>query len=193
MISPSSTAEQRLLKLIVEKSYLESDVPKFRLASGGMSKFYIDCKKVLSYPEARLLIGELIYDRIRELQLDAVGGLALGAYPLALTVSDAIYRHDQRTVRVFVVRKEAKGHGLKKHVEGDIKQGDKALVVEDVVTMGQSTLEAVSKSREEGLEIVKIIALIDRQEGGRENIESQGIPFETLFTRTDLQNFKPST
>jgi len=147
----------------------------------------------LSFPEARQLMGELILARIGSTTIDAVGGLALGAYPLAVAVSDAAYKESGKSIRVFVVRKEPKQHGLKRHVEGRIKKGDRVLIVDDVVTTGESTRDAILKSQEEGLEVVKVVTLVDRQEsGGRENIEEL-TTFEALFTLQDLQRLQQET
>lgn len=180
---------ERLLQILVEtNSFKSSPTPCFPLASGELSEFYIDCKVALSYPEARQFVGELILERIQHLRIDAVGGLLIGAYPIAIAVSDAAFRSSGRVLRAFVIRKEAKKHGLKKLVEGDVRKGDRVLIVDDVITSGKSTIEAITKSREEGLEVVGTIAMIDRQEqNGRENIKAQGVTFEALCTLNDLQ------
>ncbi|MBI3089663.1 MAG: orotate phosphoribosyltransferase [Candidatus Tectomicrobia bacterium] len=177
----------QLLRLLAETSFHRSVEPRYKLASGMLSKYYIDCKIALSYPIVRQLVGDLVDERIAALRLDAVGGMALGAYPLALAVSDAAYRRRGATLRAFVVRKDAKGHGMKKLLEGDARQGDTALIVEDVVTTGGSTIEAIARCRESGLQVATVIALVDRQEAaGRENLEAQGVPFQALFTLQDL-------
>jgi orotate phosphoribosyltransferase len=181
------TKVERLLEMIVLTSFHLSDEPVYPLASGVLSKYYIDCKIALSHPEVRELIGELILEQVPFEHLDAVGGLALGAYPIAVAVSDAVYRKCGKSVRAFVVRKEPKGHGLKKHIEGDVVPGDKVLIVDDVITSGGSTMDAIIKSRSERLDVVRAIALIDRQElRGAQKIRESGIPFSTLFTLQDL-------
>lgn len=173
------TKKERLLEILFETSFQHAPTPMYPLASGTLSHYYIDCKKAFSYPEARTLIGELMYEKIIDVNADAIGGIALGAYPLAIAISDIAYKKGY-LLRVFVVRKESKDHGLKKTLEGDIKKGDRVVIVEDVVTTGRSTIEAIEKSREAGLEIVKVIALIDRQEGkGR-------VECESLFTLQDF-------
>jgi len=187
-----ASAWDRWLQILLEtQSFKSSSTAIYPLASGTLSQFYIDCRRALSYPEARQVVGKLIYDRVRSLELDAVGGLLVGAYPIAIAVSDAAYALAGRVVRAFVIRKEPKQHGLKKLIEGDVIRGQRVLIVDDVITSGGSTVEAIEKSRQEGLEVIKAIALIDRQEQkGRENIEKQGVPFEALCTLDDLRNFK---
>src|SRR5262245_3450846 len=121
----------RLINIIARTSFNKSDEPAFPLASGAMSRFYVDCKKAFSYAEARDLIGRLILEKAAGLEFDAVGGLILGAYPVALAVSDAAYRANGRVIKAFVVRKESKGHGLKKNFEGDVEPGERVLIVDD--------------------------------------------------------------
>jgi orotate phosphoribosyltransferase len=187
------TKTERLLQAIVETSFHFSTEPVYPLASGALSKYYIDCKKALSYPDVRELIGDLIVDQVLFDDVDAVGGLALGAYPVAVAVSDAVYRKLGKTIRAFVVRKEPKAHGLKKHIEGDVGPGDKVLIVDDVITSGNSTVDAIVKSRDEGLNVVRAVVLIDRQElRGAQTIKESGTPFTTLFTLTDLIRMEAS-
>lgn len=176
------------MQILVEtKSFTFSSTP-FALASGAMSHYYVDCKVGFSYPEMRRIVGDLILERVKGDSPDAVGGLVIGAYPIAIAVSDAEYRSTGRVLRAFVVRKESKPHGTRKLVEGDARSGDRAVIVDDVITSGQSTIEAIQKSRQEGLDIVRVVAIIDRQEqGGRKNIEAEGVPFEALCTLQDLQ------
>lgn len=178
---------ERLLQILVETSFHSSPTPVYPLASGAISRYYIDCKMALSYPEFRKIIGDLISEQVRGLSIDAVGGLALGAYPIAVAVSDAIYRNQGKIVKAFVVRKEAKKHGLKKHIEGDVVKGDRVLIVDDVITTGNSTIDAIVKSREDGMEVVRAIAIIDRQEcGGAQNIKACGVEYNSLVLLNDL-------
>lgn len=176
----------RLLQILANTSFHKSSTPEYPLSSGIMSRYYIDCKVALSYPEARELTGELILEKIKNDSVNAVGGLELGAYPIAIAVSDAAYRH-QRKINAFVVRKQPKLHGLKKYAEGSISRNDKVIIVDDVITTGKSTIDAINKVREEGLEIVKVIAIVDRKEAdGKKNIEACGVLFEALFTLDQL-------
>ncbi len=177
----------RLLEILRDTSFRSNPEPVFRLASGSFSKYYVDCKQALSYPEARALIADLICERIKGESFDAVGGLEIGAYPIATCVSDAIYRHNRNIVRVFVVRKEPKTHGIRDLIAGDIQAGDEALIVDDVVTQGNSTLKAIKGARQAGLRVRRVVVLVDREEGdGRKNIEAAGVRFEALCTLREL-------
>lgn len=177
--------KNELIELIIEKSLKISDIPVYELSSGAKSDFYIDCKMTTCNPKGQFLIGNLIFDKIVNLNIKAIGGLTLGADPIANAVSYAsgIKGHP---INSFIVRKTPKGHGLKKIIEGDIKQGDKVVIVDDVVTTGASTIEAIRKAKEFGLEIVKVIVLVDRQEGGRKNILNEGFEFESIVTKEEL-------
>jgi orotate phosphoribosyltransferase len=178
---------RRLLEILKSTSFRSSPEPVYKLASGRLSKYYVDCKQALSYPEARALMGELIGDRLKGQPIDAIGGLEIGAYPLAASVSDAIYRDTGASVRVFVVRKEPKTHGIRDLVAGDVREGDTAVVVDDVVTEGGSTLKAFHAARKVGLVVKRAIVLVDREEAdGRRNIENAGMKFEALCTLREL-------
>ncbi|MDO8095020.1 MAG: phosphoribosyltransferase family protein, partial [Candidatus Brocadiales bacterium] len=126
-------------------------------------------------------------NRVKPLHINAIGGLTLGADPIAFATAMVSGMKDD-TINAFVVRKKAKEHGMMKWIEGNVREGDKVVVVDDVVTTGQSTIEAIDRARESNLNIIKAIALVDRQEGGRENIEMKGVPVESIFTRDDLMN-----
>ncbi|MDQ1271833.1 MAG: Orotate phosphoribosyltransferase [Planctomycetota bacterium] len=180
-------AERRLLEILLQKSFKYSEVPIFKLVSGRMSNYYINCKTTTLDPEAMLLIGHLFYNKIKPLHIHAIGGLTLGADPIAFATAMVSGMQDD-AVNAFVVRKKAKEHGLMKWIEGNVREGDKVVIVDDVVTTGQSTIEAVDRAMESGLNVIKAIALVDRQEGGRENIERKNIPFESVFTKDDLMN-----
>lgn len=178
---------RRFLEILKATSFRSDPEPVFRLASGGLSKYYVDCKQVLSDPEARALIAEFICARLKREPIDAVGGLEIGAYPVATSVSDAIYLQTRAKVRAFVVRKEPKSHGIRDLIAGDVRDGDKALIVDDVVTEGTSTVKAIKAAREAGLLVDQVIVLVDREEGnGRKNIEDTGVKFEALCTLREL-------
>jgi len=181
-------SDQKLAQLLIKtKSFKWSPTPIFPLVSGAMSQFYIDCRAGLSFPEIRQLVGELMLGRI-ETPVDAVGGLLIGAYPIAIAVSDAAYRRSGQVIRVFVVRKEPKDHGMRKLIEGEVDAGERVVIVDDVITSGKSTIEAIQKSREAGLVVKQAIAIIDREEqDGRSRIEELGVKVDALCTLRDLQ------
>jgi orotate phosphoribosyltransferase len=183
------SAKLRLCEILRRTSLQTRDEPVFRLASGKMSRHYVDCKQALSDPEARALVGQLVLERLGSTALDAVGGMELGAYPIATSVSDAIFRTIGGKVRAFVVRKEPKQHGIQGLIAGNVKAGDKTLIVDDVVTAGSSTIKAIAGARQAGLIVDRVIVLIDREEeDGRKNIEAQGVTFEALTTLSELLN-----
>ena len=181
------SAKARLCEILKRTSVQSRDEPVFRLASGKMSRYYVDCKQALSDPEARALVGQLILERLGGISLDAVGGMELGAYPIATSVSDAVFRTTGAKVRAFVVRKEPKLHGIQGLIAGNVKPGDKTLIVDDVVTAGSSTIKAIKGARQVGLVVERVIVLIDRQEeDGRNHIEAEGVSFEALITLSEL-------
>ena len=176
---------KRLITLLVEKSLKVAPTPIFKLASGAISDTYIDCKKTTLTAEGAYLIGNIFFDRISHLDVHKIGGLSLGADPIAEAVAYTSYLKE-RPIDAFVVRKKSKEHGLQLTIEGDIREGDNVIIVDDVVTTGSSTIDAIMKAREFGLNIVKVIVLVDRQEGGKDNIVKQGVEFEAVITKQEL-------
>lgn len=177
----------KLARLVAETSFRHTPEPTFRLASGAMSRFYVDCRTALSLPEVRRLLGA----RFREVRpgpvdFDVVGGLALGAVPVAIAISDSLHASDGLDVRSFVIRKEQKAHGLVRDVEGLVRPGERALVVDDVVTSGGSTIQAIRRSRAFGLEVSRVVVLVDRQEMGAGGRGGGGVAFHALLTLEDL-------
>ena len=181
----NETARQRLVEIICKKSY-EYRKESFKLASGTLSNHYVDCKRALSYAETLELLGPLMLAAAGDVEFDAVGGLELGAYPIAVAVSVAAYRQG-RSVRSFIVRKTPKPHGMQKLVEGDVPRGDRVLIVDDVITRGDSIIKAIDGSRCEGLTVVGVVAIVDREENkGKANIEARGVSVKTIMTLDEL-------
>jgi orotate phosphoribosyltransferase len=177
----------RLIEILRATSVKSAPEPVFRLASGKMSRYYVDCKQALSDPEARALIGRLAGELIRGQSFEAVGGLELGAYPIAIAVSDELFRASGVKLRVFVVRKEPKTHGIKDLIAGNVGPGDRALIVEDVVTSAGSTLKAIRGARAAGLVVERVVALLDREEeNGAQNLQAEGVQFMPLLKLADL-------
>ncbi len=178
-------AKNRLLEMLLEKSFQYNKDPVFKLVSGKMSNYYVNCKMTTLNAEAMLLIGRIFYEKVKPLGITAIGGLTQGADPIAVATA-MTSGMEGMGINAFVVRKVAKEHGLKKLIEGDVHQGDRVVIVDDVITTGQSTIDAIDRARNEGLQVVKAVVLVDRQEGGRENIEKKGVPVESIFTINDL-------
>jgi len=177
---------RRLLALLTEKSYAKKRVV---LSSGRESDFYIDCKKTVLTAEGHWLVGRLMFAQIMSEAPGAVGvgGLTLGADPLASSVS-LVSHLAQRPLQAFLVRKEPKGHGTGQWIEGksSLADGAPVAIVEDVVTTGASTIKAIERARAEQLLPLAAFAVVDRQEGGREAIEALGVKVFSLFTREDF-------
>ena len=178
---------QRLLALLKRLSYEEREVT---LASGLKSNFYIDCKQTVLTAEGHFLVASL-FGRVlaeRAPQVEAIGGVTMGADPLASAVSTLSYIAG-RPLPAFYVRKEAKGHGTGAWIEGtkSLRPGMPVAILEDVVTTGGSALKAIARVREYGLEVAIILGLVDRGEGGREVLEKEA-PLVSLFHRNDFKN-----
>lgn len=185
------TLKARLLKLLHKKSFQQSPEAVFRLASGRMSPYYIDAKKTTLDPEGAFLIGKIIFQLIRDLRADGIGGLTLGADPIAQAVAITSFIENQ-PIPAFIVRKEPKGHGTQAWLEGGLQAGARVVVVEDVVTTAASTLKAIEKLKEAGHAVIKVIALVDRQEGGEQNLAKSGYALDALFRLEDLKTLPVS-
>jgi orotate phosphoribosyltransferase len=179
-----------LLRILRAKSVFHGD---FTLSSGAKSKYYIDCRLTTLDARGAWLIGQLMHELLRRegksrnLHIDAVGGLTLGADPVALaTGMVSCSAGDAEPLRVFCVRKAPKGHGQTKLIEGNFKAGDTVVVVDDVVTSGNSTITAINAVIKEGGSVAFAAVLVDRKEGGREKIEAMGYPLLSLFQRDEL-------
>ncbi len=181
----SQDLKNRLIELLQEKSFKYTAEPTFRLASGKMSNYYIDCRKTTHSPEGKYLIGTIVYGMIKDSPVQAVGGLTMGADPIACAISYAAWMEKQ-AIASFSIRKEPKGHGMGKQVEGDIGQGDRVVIIEDVITTGGSTIKAIEAARREGLEVDRVITLVDREEGGREEVLKHVSRVDVVCTRTEL-------
>ncbi len=174
-----------LAKLLVEKSYKEGD---FTLASGKKSSYYFDGRQTALNPKGAWLIGNLFNHLLSNVEnLHAVGGMTLGADPL-VTATSLISFEKGQDIAAFIVRKEAKGHGTGNYIEGlgNIPKGSRVAMLEDVVTTGGSLLKACERVKDAGLEIVTVATILDREEGGKENIKQAGYDLLSLFTRQQL-------
>jgi orotate phosphoribosyltransferase len=175
--------QDSLLKLLCQRAYREGN---FTLSSGQESSYYINCKVVTLDAFGAYAIGRLLYNRLPSTAI-AVGGLTLGADPMVSAVS-LVSALEGRPVSGLIVRKQSKGHGTQAYIEGPVLEpGDEVIVLEDVVTTGQSALQAVERLKEAGYQVRRILALVDRQQGGAEVYSGLGLDFEALFTIADIQ------
>ncbi len=174
---------EKLLDLFCQLAYQEGD---FVLSSGQRSSYYINGKQVTLHPQGSLAIARLILN-ILPVDTQAIAGLTLGADPIVSSVS-VISVYENRPIPALIIRKEAKGHGTMAYIEGPtLPAGAKVVVLEDVVTTGQSALKAVERLQAAGYTVDRVISLIDRQQGGAELYKSAGLEFEALFSIQDLQ------
>ncbi|UCE84960.1 MAG: orotate phosphoribosyltransferase [Deltaproteobacteria bacterium] len=178
-------ARRELLELILEVSFRRGS---FRLASGRESDFYLDLRQTLMRPRGIVLAGDLVLEQLeRGRPVEAVGGMAVGAVPLVAAVLAAAARRDADTPLLgFFVRKASKEHGLGRRLEGGFRAGQTVALVEDTVTTGGSTLDAVDAVEAEGGTVARVLCLVDRGEGAAERFAARGLSLEALFTREDL-------
>jgi orotate phosphoribosyltransferase len=180
--------KQALITLIREKALEFGD---FTLASGKKASFYLDCRRVTLDSVGANLIAHGILELLGDPLPDAVGGMAIGADPITAAVI-TVAGQQGRPIRGFIVRKEAKSHGRGRDVEGPVGPGDRAVIVEDVVTTGGSSLQAIEKVEAAGLQVLGVLAIIDRLEGGAQAFAARGYPLRTLLTIRDF-GIEPST
>lgn len=177
--------KERLGEIILERSFKYSDNPPFTLASGRLSNYYFNCKPTTLDPEGMNLIGSVIFDMVKDGNVTAAGGLTLGADPIANALSVISYQKG-KPIKSFIVRKDVKDHGTKSAIEGNVKAGDRVLIIDDVITTGGSTITAIEQARKAGLIVDGVITLIDREEGGRENIQKHVESIRSVLTRTEV-------
>jgi orotate phosphoribosyltransferase len=185
-----ASAKDQLRALLQQKSVCHGE---FTLASGAKSDFYIDARVTTFDPRGACLIGKVGWNLLKETatklnkSVDAVGGLTLGADPIALGIGIAAERENSSTpLQVFTVRKAVKDHGRQKRIEGNFSAGDSVVVVDDVITTGGSTIQAIDAIEQAGGHVAFVLVLVDREEGGRQNIEKRGYEVVSIFTRRDL-------
>ncbi len=159
----------------------------FTLTSGKKSNYYFDGKQVTLSPEGAYRLGRILCYKIKNLGIDAVGGITIGADPIAGALAVVSFVEGMPRLKLFIVRKTPKKHGKFKLIEGPaLKTGDRVVVVDDVITTGGSIIEAIKAVRHAGCEVVKTVALVDRCEGGTENIKSLGVEVDPVFTINDF-------
>lgn len=172
----------RLITLFHERALKFGE---FTLVSGQKSSYYLDGKQITLHSEGLRLVSQGLLELLADDAFDAFGGMSIGADPIVGGVL-AVAAEAGRDLAGFMVRKEAKGHGTQKYVEGPVEPGMKVVIVDDVVTTGGSSLLAVDRVQEFGCEVVKVVGIIDRMQGGAANFAARGLPFESLLTIEDF-------
>lgn len=180
-----SDPKLRLIEIVLEKSFQYRDNPPFTLASGKQSNYYFNCKPTTMDPEGMNLIGKVLFRMLKDAPITAAGGLTLGADPIANALA-VISFQEGKPIKSFTVRKETKDHGTKSKIEGTLQKGERIVVLDDVITTGGSTITAIEAVREAGLVIDRVVAFIDREEGGRENILKYVDRVDAVLTRTEV-------
>ncbi|NET42779.1 orotate phosphoribosyltransferase [Okeania sp. SIO2B3] len=178
-----TTIKQELLDLLCRLAYREGD---FILSSGQRSSYYINGKYVTLHPQGALAIGRLLLSMLPE-DTQGVAGLTLGADPMVTAVS-VVSAYENRPIPALIIRKQAKGHGTMAYIEGPTLEANaRVIVLEDVVTTGASAMLAVNRLREANYQVDRVFALVDREQGGRELYQKEGLQFESIFTISELQ------
>ncbi len=176
--------KQKLIEMLCRISFQYSDSPVFKLASGRKSRFYINCRPAILSPDGMFLSGHLVFDCIKGLNLSGVGGLTFGADPMAIATA---FVSELKTgpVKAFSIKKEKEGPDAG-WIEGDIKPGCSVAIIDDVATTGGSTVKAIHRARLEGLHVQKAVILVDREEGGMENIRAHVPDAEAVIKKFEL-------
>ena len=180
--------KEELIRLLCEKSFRYTEEPTFKLVSGKMSRFYVNCKPTTLSPRGMFLVGNLVFEHIKGLEVRGVGGLTFGADPIAVATA---YTSElkQQPLNAFSIRKNRKDHGVIRWVEGDLEPGDRVVIIDDVATTGGSTIKAIERATSEGLQVIKAVILVDRQEGGVENIRQHVPDVSAVITRDELVTY----
>jgi orotate phosphoribosyltransferase len=173
------TEESRRLRELAHEvgAFLTGD---FTLTSGKKSNYYVDGKRITLSPEGAYLVGKAIFDELTGSEVEAVGGVATGAYPMVTAVG-LVSHLEGRPLPVFIVREVVKEHGTMRRIEGHLKEGARVAILEDVLTTGGSVIKAIEAVEAMGCKVVKVIALVDRDEGGSERLEKAGYGFTALL------------
>jgi orotate phosphoribosyltransferase len=178
-----STLRTKLLDLLCQEAYREGN---FTLSSGQPSTYYINCKPVTLNPQGAVAVGRLMLEMLSD-DTEAVAGLTLGADPIVSAVS-VVSAYENRPIPALIIRKEAKGHGTQAYIEGPVlASGAKIVVLEDVVTTGQSAMKAVTRLIDAGYTVDQVISLVDRKQGGAEFYQSHGLKFDVVYKIEEIQ------
>lgn len=175
-----------LLKFVFKHSFKRG---KFKLTSGKFSDFYLDMKQTTLDPEGSLLIAELLVNKVLKSKADSIGGLMIGADPIIGSVITFGFLQDYH-IRGFIVRKQEKEHGLNKLIEGKIREDDRVIIVDDVSTTGSSLYQAVQAAEDLNCKVVKVIPIVDRNEGGRDFFNNKGYDYDPLIKIEEIFNLE---
>ena len=183
----SQAKRDALLKLVFHACFKRG---RFKLSSGKESDFYLDAKQITLVAEGSLLVAEILADEVIKAEIDSIGGLALGADPIVGSVLP-VSAQKGHPLRGFIVRKEGqKGHGTQRLIEGAIREGDRVIIVDDVITTGSSAYRAVEAVEQIQCKVVKVVPIIDRNEGGREFFENKGYDYSPVITIEEIFRFE---
>ncbi len=175
--------KKRLLKLLKKDAFSSG---KIKLSSGKISDFYIDAKQVTLNSEGAYLTAKIFLNTLKGEKFDAIGGLTIGADPILGAIA-AISYLNHKPVHTFIVRKKGKKHGMQKYIEGTpLKPNSRVVIIDDVMTTGSSALKAIKEVKKANCKIVKVIALVDRLEGARENLARHKYELASIFNRSDF-------
>jgi orotate phosphoribosyltransferase len=175
--------KERLKEILLQKSVITGK--EFTLASGKKSHFYVDARITTLDAEGGYLCGKIFLDMLAPYQVDAVGGYSIGADPIVSSIATVSFLAG-KPIHAFIIRKEEKSHGTRKMIEGNFPEKAQVVLFDDVVTSGGSIIRGAKQVEDHGGTVQAIMALIDRQEGGKEKIEAAGYPFFSIFTKKDL-------
>ena len=175
--------KERLRRILLEKSVVRGR--EFKLASGKTSDFYVDARVTTLDAEGAALCGGIFLRMLDGFKVDAVGGYSIGADPIVAAIAVLSFQ-ENRPLPAFIIRKEEKSHGTRKMIEGNFHAGDRVALFDDVITSGGSIIKGAKQVEAQGGKVDVIMAVLDREEGGREAIESHGYKFLSIFTKKDL-------
>ncbi|MGO9606166.1 MAG: orotate phosphoribosyltransferase [Candidatus Binataceae bacterium] len=174
---------KELIDILARESYVERQVT---LSSGKTSDYYLDCRTAIFLPRTAFLAGELMLELVVAAGVAQIGGMAVAAIPVIDAIIGAAYRHGVE-LRGCFVRKETKAHGMQKRIEGAFRPGLKTAVLDDAITTGGSTLEALAALRDAGAEVTNCLAMVDRNEGGREAMAKAGLHYSFVLDASEIQ------
>lgn len=180
-------SKERLLHLFKEHAFKKGSFP---LTSGKVSSYYFNSKSLTLLPEGAFLVAKAILEKIKLSKVDAIGGAALGAAPIAGSLAALAHlENDLSHLTFFVDRKKEKEHGDMKRIEGpELDKGAKVVIIEDVTTTGSSAMSTAKELRQQGCTVVKVISLLDRKEGAADLFSNEGIPFDPIFNIEEIMN-----